>query len=200
GFGGRRRGRCPAMDLEKKPVVSDVGAWAMNVVSSVGIIMANKQLMSPNGYGFSFGTSFPSISISICFLFWCSVLNFELNGISKLSIIPVVCFMEFLLHSKHYSQRLIVAVAVVALGVGICTVTDVDINAKGLLCACTIGSFQKKYSIGSFELLSKTAPVQAVSLILVGPFADYYLNNRSLLEYPFSSGATVSSKILISED
>lgn len=44
------------MDLEKKPVVSDVGAWAMNVVSSVGIIMANKQLMSPNGYAFCFGT------------------------------------------------------------------------------------------------------------------------------------------------
>lgn len=43
------------MDLEKKPVVSDVGAWAMNVVSSVGIIMANKQLMSPNGYAFCFG-------------------------------------------------------------------------------------------------------------------------------------------------
>jgi hypothetical protein len=36
--------------------VSDVGAWAMNVVSSVGIIMANKQLMSAAGYAFSFGT------------------------------------------------------------------------------------------------------------------------------------------------
>ncbi|RRT46844.1 hypothetical protein B296_00054165 [Ensete ventricosum] len=47
------------MDLEKKPVVSDVGAWAMNVVSSVGIIMANKQLMSPNGYAFGFGTLLP---------------------------------------------------------------------------------------------------------------------------------------------
>lgn len=35
--------------------VSDVGAWAMNVVSSVGIIMANKQLMSNAGYAFAFG-------------------------------------------------------------------------------------------------------------------------------------------------
>lgn len=35
--------------------VSDVGAWGMNVVSSVGIIMANKQLMSPAGYAFCFG-------------------------------------------------------------------------------------------------------------------------------------------------
>lgn len=41
---------------EKKPsAISDVGAWAMNVVSSVGIIMANKQLMSTAGYAFTFG-------------------------------------------------------------------------------------------------------------------------------------------------
>lgn len=41
---------------EKKPsAVSDVGAWAMNVTSSVGIIMANKQLMSSSGFGFGFG-------------------------------------------------------------------------------------------------------------------------------------------------
>lgn len=44
------------MEAEKKPpAVSDMGAWAMNVVSSVGIIMANKQLMSSSGYAFAFG-------------------------------------------------------------------------------------------------------------------------------------------------
>jgi hypothetical protein len=48
------------MEAEKKPpVVSDLGAWGMNVVSSVGIIMANKQLMSSAGYAFSFGTPSP---------------------------------------------------------------------------------------------------------------------------------------------
>jgi hypothetical protein len=52
-----RVGQPAEMEAEKKkPVVSDVGAWAMNVVSSVGIIMANKQLMSAAGYAFSFGT------------------------------------------------------------------------------------------------------------------------------------------------
>lgn len=47
------------MEAEKKSssAVSDVGAWAMNVISSVGIIMANKQLMSSNGYAFKFGKS-----------------------------------------------------------------------------------------------------------------------------------------------
>jgi hypothetical protein len=40
---------------EKKPLVSDAGAWAMNVLSSVGIIMANKQVMSATGYDFRYG-------------------------------------------------------------------------------------------------------------------------------------------------
>lgn len=43
------------MEKEKKSPVSDVGAWGMNIVSSVGIIMANKQLMSPSGFAFGFG-------------------------------------------------------------------------------------------------------------------------------------------------
>lgn len=51
------------MEAEKKaPAVSDVGAWAMNVVSSVSLIMANKQLMSSSGYAFAFGTPPPLLS------------------------------------------------------------------------------------------------------------------------------------------
>ena len=60
----------------------------------------------------------------------------------------------------------------------------------------TIGSLQKKYSIGSFELLSKTAPIQAISLLIFGPFIDYLLNGKSITNYPMSSGAIVSSRSL----
>ncbi|CAM0906465.1 unnamed protein product [Alopecurus aequalis] len=268
------------MEAEKKPpVVSDLGAWGMNVVSSVGIIMANKQLMSSSGYAFSFGTPFlpsprlpppdldpppwglplrhrgsdvlffssphanaaattltgfhftitalvgwisratgysASKHVPLWELIWFSlVANTSITGmnlslmlnsvgfyqISKLSMIPVVCLMEWVLNSKHYTTKVISAVVVVAAGVGICTVTDVEVNAKGFICACvavfctslqqiTIGSFQKKYSIGSFELLSKTAPIQAVSLIILGPFVDYFLNGQWLFNYSFSTGAT----------
>lgn len=55
----------------------------------------------------------------------------------------------------------------------------------------SIGSLQKKYSIGSFELLSKTAPIQALSLIFFGPFIDYYLNGKSIVKYKFTSGVIV---------
>ncbi|XXG57525.1 hypothetical protein AAC387_Pa03g4658 [Persea americana] len=227
------------MEEEKKSSsVSDVGAWAMNVTSSVGIIMANKQLMSPNGYAFCFATTLTGFHFGVTALvgfvsnatgysaskhvplwelLWFSIVaNMSITGmnfslmlnsvgfyqISKLSMIPVVCVMEWILHGKHYSREVKMAVAVVVVGVGVCTVTDVKVNLKGFICACvavlstslqqiSIGSLQKKYSIGSFELLSKTAPIQALSLFMVGPFIDYYLNGQFIANYKWSSGAFV---------
>jgi hypothetical protein len=64
------------------------------------------------------------------------VAEVENLQISKLSMIPVVCLMEWVLNSKHYTTKVISAVIVVAAGVGICTVTDVEVNAKGFICAC----------------------------------------------------------------
>ncbi|KAM5562871.1 hypothetical protein ABKV19_017848 [Rosa sericea] len=120
--------------------------------------------------------------------------------ISKLSMIPVVCVMEWIIHGKNFSREVKIAVAVVVIGVGICTVTDVKVNAKGFLCACvailctslqqiSIGSLQKKYSVGSFELLSKTAPIQAISLLILGPFIDYFLTGKLLTDYKMTSAA-----------
>ncbi|MCE5165874.1 UDP-rhamnose/UDP-galactose transporter 1 [Datura stramonium] len=224
------------MESEKKSAVSDMGAWAMNVVSSVGIIMANKQLMSANGYSFTFATTLTGFHFAVTALVgmvsnatgfssskhvplwelvWFSVVaNMSITGmnlslmlnsvgfyqISKLSMIPVVCLMEWVLHNKRYSREVKMSVVVVVIGVGVCTVTDVKVNAKGFICACvavlstslqqiSIGSLQKKYSIGSFELLSKTAPIQACSLLVLGPFCDYYLSGNLLLDYNYSSGA-----------
>uniref|UniRef100_A0A0D6R348 Sugar phosphate transporter domain-containing protein n=1 Tax=Araucaria cunninghamii TaxID=56994 RepID=A0A0D6R348_ARACU len=222
--------------MEKKSSVSDVGAWAMNIISSVGIIMANKQVMSQAGYDFRFATTLTAFHFSVTALVgyisnatgystskhvplwdlvWFSVvanmsivgmnLSLMLNSvgfyqIAKLSMIPVVCVMEWILHQKHYTKEVKAAVVAVVIGVGVCTVTDVKVNFKGFLCAAvavfctslqqiTIGSLQKKHNVGSFELLCKTAPIQAISLLLLGPFVDYYLNGRNLLEYQFSTGA-----------
>lgn len=229
------------MESEKKvSPVSDVGAWAMNVISSVGIIMANKQLMSSNGYSFSFATTLTGFHFAVTALvgfvsnstgytaskhvplwelLWFSIVaNMSITGmnlslmlnsvgfyqISKLSMIPVVCVMEWIIHSKRYSKEVKVAVVVVVIGVGVCTVTDVKVNAKGFICACvavlatslqqiSIGSLQKKYSVGAFELLSKTAPIQALSLLVFGPFIDYYLSGNLISNYmkTISSGAII---------
>ncbi|PPR84908.1 hypothetical protein GOBAR_AA35801 [Gossypium barbadense] len=184
------------MEREKKQssAVSDIGAWALNVVSSVGLIMANKQLMSPAGYAFVFATTLTGFhfcmtgiiglvskasgyttqkKVPLWELLWFSIvantsitgmnLSLMLNSvgfyqISKLSMIPVVCVMEWILHGKQYSSK-------------------------------SIGSLQKKYAIGSFELLSQTAPIQAVSLLLLGPFVDYFLTGNLLPTYHLSSAA-----------
>lgn len=61
----------------------------------------------------------------------------------------------------------------------------------------SIGSLQKKYSIGSFELLSKTAPIQAGSLLVLGPIIDYYLSGNLILKYKLTSGAMVSSNLCV---
>ncbi|GAA0141536.1 secondary carrier transporter [Lithospermum erythrorhizon] len=56
------------MEAENKSscmAVSNIGAWAMNVVSSVGIIMANKQLMSANGFAFSFATTLTGFHFTV---------------------------------------------------------------------------------------------------------------------------------------
>ncbi|XP_020268669.1 UDP-galactose transporter 2-like isoform X1 [Asparagus officinalis] len=117
---------------KKSSTMSDVGAWAMNVVSSVGIIMANKHVPLWELLWFSIvaNTSIAGMNLSL-------MLNsVGFYQISKLSMIPVVCVMEWILHSKHYSREVKMAVVVVVLGVGVCTVTDVKVNAKGFLCAC----------------------------------------------------------------
>ncbi|KAL3619852.1 UDP-rhamnose/UDP-galactose transporter 3 [Castilleja foliolosa] len=229
------------MEVEKKSsssAVSDMGAWAMNVISSVGIIMANKQLMSSNGYAFTFATTLTGFHFAVTALvgmisnasgfsaskhvpfwelLWFSIVaNMSITGmnfslmlnsvgfyqISKLSMIPVVCILEWILHNKKFSKEVKLAVVVVVIGVGVCTVTDVHVNAKGFICACvavlatsfqqiSIGSLQKKYSIGSFELLSKTAPIQACSLLVLGPIIDYNLSSKLIFDYNFGAGVTL---------
>lgn len=51
---------------------------------------------------------------------------------------------------------------------------------------------QRKYSIGSFNLLGRTAPVQAASLLIVGPFLDYCLTGQRVDAYAYTSISVVS--------
>lgn len=55
--------------------------------------------------------------------------------IAKLSMIPVSCLLEVILDKVRYSRDTKLSIALVLLGVAVCTVTDVSVNAKGLLAA-----------------------------------------------------------------
>lgn len=51
---------------------------------------------------------------------------------------------------------------------------------------------QRKYSLGSFNLLGHTAPAQAASLLLLGPFVDYWLTNKRVDAYNYGLASVVS--------
>ncbi|KAF7138389.1 hypothetical protein RHSIM_Rhsim07G0258400 [Rhododendron simsii] len=160
------------MEGEKKPsALSDVGAWAMNVISSVGIIMANKQLMSPNGYAFSFATTLTGFHFAVTALVG---MVSNATGYSSSKHVPLWELLWF---------SIVANTSITGMNLSLM------LNSVGFY--QSIGSLQKKYSIGSFELLSKTAPIQALSLLLLGPFIDYYLTGKSIANYKMSSGATI---------
>ncbi|KAL8034101.1 hypothetical protein ABFX02_12G005200 [Erythranthe guttata] len=130
-------------------------------------------------------------------LMWNSVGFYQ---IAKLSMIPVACLLEVVLDKMRYSRDTKLSILVVLFGVGICTVTDVSVNAKGFVAAFIavwstsmqqyyVHFLQRKHSIGSFDLLANTAPPQAASLLILGPFMDYWLTEKRVdaFNYTFTS-------------
>ncbi|XP_062149091.1 UDP-rhamnose/UDP-galactose transporter 6 [Alnus glutinosa] len=127
-------------------------------------------------------------------LMWNSVGFYQ---IAKLSMIPVSCFLEVALDKVRYSRDTKLSIMVVLLGVAVCTVTDVSVNAKGFIAALVavwstslqqyyVHYLQRNYSLGSFNLLGHTAPAQALSLLVVGPFLDYQLTGKKVYAYDYS--------------
>ncbi|KAE9587324.1 putative sugar phosphate transporter domain-containing protein [Lupinus albus] len=133
-------------------------------------------------------------------LMWNSVGFYQ---IAKLSMIPVSCFLEVVLDNVRYSRDTKLSIILVLLGVAVCTVTDVSVNTKGFIAAAIavwstalqqyyVHFLQRKYSVGSFNLLGHTAPAQAASLLLVGPFMDYWLTNKRVDAYNYGLTSIVS--------
>jgi len=55
---------------------------------------------------------------------------------------------------------------------------------------------QRKYSLNSFNLLGHTAPAQAATLLVVGPFLDYWLTEKRVDMYDYNLVSVVSTKNL----
>lgn len=55
--------------------------------------------------------------------------------IAKLTMIPVSCLLEVVFDKIRYSRDTKLSILVVLLGVAVCTVTDVSVNAKGFIAA-----------------------------------------------------------------
>ncbi|GAB4837709.1 UDP-rhamnose/UDP-galactose transporter 6 [Ancistrocladus abbreviatus] len=134
-------------------------------------------------------------------LMWNSVGFYQ---IAKLSMIPMSCLLEVAFDKVRYSRDTKLSIALVLTGVAVCTVTDVSVNAKGFIAALVavwstslqqyyVHFLQKKYSLSSFNLLGHTAPTQAATLLLVGPFLDYWLTSKRVDAFNY----TIPSVIFI---
>jgi hypothetical protein len=127
-------------------------------------------------------------------LMWNSVGFYQ---IAKLSMIPVSCLLEMVFDKIRYSRDTKLSIGLVLVGVGVCTVTDVSVNTKGFVAAFVavwstalqqyyVHYLQRKYSLNSFNLLGHTAPAQAATLLVVGPFLDYWLTEKRVDMYDYN--------------
>jgi len=122
--------------------------------------------------------------------------------ISKLSTIPVICCIDYLWLYKHFNYKTLISICVVLVGVAVSTVSDVAVNTAGTLVAVLavlstamqqflIGHLQKKHNIGANDLIGTTAPIQAASMLLLGPFIDQLVGGQYPWEYEYHVASMV---------
>ncbi|CAK0784935.1 hypothetical protein CVIRNUC_008140 [Coccomyxa viridis] len=119
--------------------------------------------------------------------------------IAKLLIIPFVCGVESVWLGKVFSRSIIASIFTVVAGVAIVTITDLEMenNVLGtVIAAISVVSsgmqqifcrtMQQKHSLASHELLANTAPAQAWTLLLLGPFLDRYISHAWVFNYDWN--------------
>ncbi|KAL7115795.1 hypothetical protein ACP275_04G203400 [Erythranthe tilingii] len=116
---------------------------------------------------------------------------------TKLAIIPFTVLLETIFLNKQFSQKIKFSLSILLLGVGIASVTDLQLNFVGtilsLLAIITtcIGqiltnTIQKKLNVSSTQLLYQSAPFQSAILFVTGPFVDQFLTNQNVFYFNYS--------------
>jgi solute carrier family 35 protein E3 len=116
---------------------------------------------------------------------------------TKLAIIPFTVLLETLFLNKQFSQKIKFSLFLLLVGVGIASVTDLQLNFLGtvlsLLAIVTTcvgqiltNTIQKRLSVSSTQLLYQSAPFQAAILFVTGPILDQYLTRRNVFAYQYS--------------
>ncbi|XP_022855048.1 UDP-xylose transporter 1-like, partial [Olea europaea var. sylvestris] len=125
----------------------------------------------------------------------------------KLAIIPFTVLLETIFLKKQFSQKIKLSLLVLLLGVGIASVTDLQLNFVGtilsllaILTTCVgqilTNTIQKKLNVSSTQLLYQSAPFQAAILFVSGPFVDQCLTKQNVFAHKYST--VVLSFILLS--
>ncbi|XP_008233865.1 PREDICTED: uncharacterized membrane protein At1g06890-like isoform X1 [Prunus mume] len=144
------------------------------------------------GFGILNGISIGLLNLSLGFN---SVGFYQMT---KLAIIPCTVLLETLFLAKRFSRSIQIALLVLLLGVGIATVTDVQLNALGSVlsllavittCVAQImtNTIQKKHKVSSTQLLYQSCPYQSGTLLISGPFLDWFLTNQNVFAFKYTT-------------
>ncbi|KAL2471050.1 Nucleotide/sugar transporter family protein [Abeliophyllum distichum] len=116
---------------------------------------------------------------------------------TKLAIIPFTVLLETIFLKKQF-RRLKLSLFVLLLGVGIASITDLQLNFVGsvlsllaILTTCVgqilTNTIQKRLNVSSTQLLYQSAPFQAAILFVSGPFVDQCLTKQNVFAHKYSS-------------
>lgn len=95
------------------------------------------------------------------------------------------------------SRKIQLSLSVLLFGVGVATVTDLQLNAMGSVlsllaivttCIAQImtNTIQKKFKVSSTQLLYQSCPYQALTLFITGPFLDGFLTNQNVFAFDYT--------------
>jgi len=95
------------------------------------------------------------------------------------------------------SRNVQLSLSILLLGVGIATVTDLQLNVLGsvlsllaVLTTCVAqimtNTIQKKFKVSSTQLLYQSCPYQAITLFITGPFVDGLLTNKNVFAFNYT--------------
>lgn len=143
------------------------------------------------GFGILNGISIGLLNLSLGFN---SVGFYQMT---KLAIIPCTVLLETLFFMKKFSRSIQLSLTILLLGVGIATVTDLQLNAMGSIlsllavlttCIAQImtNTIQKRYKVSSTQLLYQSCPYQALTLFIIGPFLDGLLTNLNVFAFKYT--------------
>eukprot|EP00250_Pteridium_aquilinum_P010719 c19586_g4_i1 orf=582-1343(-) len=117
---------------------------------------------------------------------------------TKLAIIPCTVLLETLFLRKFFSRQIKSSLFLLLLGVGIATITDLELNVLGSVlsllaiittCVAQImtNTIQKKFKVSSTQLLYQSCPFQAMTLFITGPFLDGFLTKKNVFAFHYSN-------------
>ncbi|KAL8144511.1 hypothetical protein V2J09_017543 [Rumex salicifolius] len=121
---------------------------------------------------------------------------------TKLAIIPCTVLLETVFLNKKFSRSVQLSLTVLLLGVGIATVTDLQLNALGsflsllaVLTTCVAqimtNTIQKKFKVSSTQLLYQSCPYQSATLLITGPFLDKLLTDENVFAFNYTTQVLV---------